>query len=178
METPKPRALRGGGNSRRSHRLTASCCCGNVLQALSDVDEEDENFAAMDGTREVVVDGDGLVTLCPDLGYYDRPALAGRGDNHGAAGVPTNMQARYRRIALRVLWNRPETIVLQPVCGAVPATSHCPTRAPIASTLTKSRGRNQVATCVRRTIRSTLMGYPADELLGSRLEIFAFLFLR
>lgn len=48
----------------------------------------------MDGTREVVVDGDGLVTLCPDLGYYDRPAMAGRGGIYGAIEAPTNMQAR------------------------------------------------------------------------------------
>lgn len=67
---------------------------GYMLQALSDVDEEDENAAAMDGLREVVVDGDGLVTLCPDLGDYDRPALAGRAGNHGAGEAPTNMQAR------------------------------------------------------------------------------------
>lgn len=59
------------------------------------MDEEDEDTAAMDGPREVVVDGDGLVTLCPDLGDYDRPALAGTGGgNHGA---PSNMQARDRR---------------------------------------------------------------------------------
>ena len=58
------------------------------------MDEEDEDAAAMDGPREVVVTGDGLVTLCPDLGDYDRPALAGKVANNGAGEAPTNMQVR------------------------------------------------------------------------------------
>lgn len=58
------------------------------------MDKEDENFAAMVGAREVVVDGDGLVTLCPNLGAYDRPAPAVRDGSHGAAGALINMQAR------------------------------------------------------------------------------------
>lgn len=38
-------------------------------QALSDVDKEGREIRARD--REVVIDGNGLVTLCPDLGYYE-----------------------------------------------------------------------------------------------------------
>lgn len=37
-------------------------------QALSDVDEE--GALTSNRARQVVIDGKGLVSLCPDLGYY------------------------------------------------------------------------------------------------------------
>lgn len=66
------------------------------VQALSDVDEEGES--GPNSGREVIIDGHGLVTLCPDLGYYDGPAGARR--NYGAAyaglsdGPSPSMQVR------------------------------------------------------------------------------------
>ena len=56
------------------------------VQALSDVDEEGESGSKRG--REVIIDGHGLVTLCPDLGYYDGPAGARR--NYGAASPGPN----------------------------------------------------------------------------------------
>jgi len=58
------------------------------------VDEEDKDAAIMGSGREVVVDGDGLVTLCPDLSGYSRP-VDGWGIRSGDAAVaPAKMQAR------------------------------------------------------------------------------------
>lgn len=42
------------------------------FQALSDVDNEGSGEVPWQD-REVIIDGDGLVTLCPDLGYYEGP---------------------------------------------------------------------------------------------------------
>lgn len=62
-----------------------------IFQALSDVDQEDEEAAdtRRRSGQEVIVDGNGLVTQCPDLGYYgDRPLGAGRmGGDYGVAPV-------------------------------------------------------------------------------------------
>ncbi|CAM9110423.1 unnamed protein product [Ectocarpus sp. 13 AM-2016] len=57
-----------------------------TVKALSDVDQEDEEAVALKRGREVIIDGHGLVTLCPDLEYYyNEPPGAGAGTNYGAS---------------------------------------------------------------------------------------------
>lgn len=59
------------------------------------MDEEDEEATALRSGREAIVDEDGLVTLCPDLGYYDGPSGARGSDIYGAsaAGPDANDRA-------------------------------------------------------------------------------------
>ncbi|CAM9567665.1 unnamed protein product, partial [Laminaria digitata] len=57
-----------------------------TVKALSDVDEEGESGSKRG--REVIIDGHGLVTMCPDLGYYDETAGARR--NYGAVSSGLN----------------------------------------------------------------------------------------
>ncbi|CAM9704783.1 unnamed protein product, partial [Ectocarpus fasciculatus] len=85
-----------------------------TVKALSDVDQEDEEAVALKRGREVIIDGHGRVTLCPDLEYYyNEPPAAGAGTNYGASnadgggngggnseskgGISSRMQARQRK---------------------------------------------------------------------------------
>lgn len=52
------------------------------------MDQEDQEAAALKSGREVIIDGHGLVTLCPDLEYYyDEPPGAGAATNYGASNA-------------------------------------------------------------------------------------------
>lgn len=52
------------------------------------MDQEDEEAVALKRGREVIIDGHGLVTLCPDLEYYyNEPPGAGAGTNYGASNA-------------------------------------------------------------------------------------------
>ncbi|CAB1119182.1 unnamed protein product [Ectocarpus sp. CCAP 1310/34] len=58
------------------------------LEALSDVDQEDGEAVALMRGREVIIDGHGLVTLCPDLEcFYNEPLGAGAGTNYGTSNA-------------------------------------------------------------------------------------------
>lgn len=81
---------------RKETMFNLSCVirCGINFQALSDVEEEDKEATALRRGREVIIDEHGLVTLCPDLGYYDGPSGAGGGGIYRAAAAYPNSKDR------------------------------------------------------------------------------------
>lgn len=69
------------------------------------MDREDDQAATSRSRREVIVDGKGLVTLCPNLGYYDVPPGAA-----GAGAARTSVD-----------FGSPGGRVLSEALGAVPS---------------------------------------------------------
>ncbi|CAM9650238.1 unnamed protein product, partial [Scytosiphon promiscuus] len=67
-----------------------------TVKALSDVDREHEHEEADNSTSqtEVIVDGNGLVTLCPDLSFYDGPPSIGGAGSANVAADPASFGDR------------------------------------------------------------------------------------
>lgn len=92
------------------------------------MDEEGEEATALRSGREVIVDEHGLVTLCPDLGYYDGPSGARRGGMYGAASaypdakdrIVPSMQARQSFFSMCVvLFRRRSLVCILPHDGTI-----------------------------------------------------------